>query len=1353
MMLRSIVGSAAGGPRGLRGRRPRLFLHILVVAGCGVTGSAALVTLPATAAAKVVAPANTALPAISGTAKDGQTLSASTGTWSGTAPISYTYQWNRCNASGASCVGITGATAATRTVAAADVGSTLRVGVTAKNSAASTSATSSATAVVQAVAPANTALPAISGTAKDGQTLSASTGTWSGTAPISYTYQWELCDGTGASCAVIVGGTGSTYTLGSFAIGFTVRAQVTASNASSTIVTATSAATPVVTASPPVQSVAPVLSGVAQDTSTLSVDNGTWVGTTPFSYAFQWQTCDSGGANCVDIPGANATTFPLTSTYAGIRLRVTVTVSNSVGSSTYASMPTDAVRQFEDATAGMLDSGFGAGGMASGPGPFSGVWQVVAGVGGQIVAVGGISQSDTDPGSFAVTRYNANGSLDTGFAAGGTASAGFADPNHLGTFAANAVVLKDGSTLAVGNAPDPSASYGSQAFALVRYRSDGSLDQTFGSGGLVTTHFPDGASGAVSVVVQSDGKILVGGDASASNLEFAIARYNANGTLDTSFGSGGLVTRSLGTSSLLAAIAGMALAPDGKVIMAGWADTSTCNCQVIARFNTDGSPDTSFGTGGEVRNGAPNDQGMEAATFGVAVQTDGKIVTTGSSYDPRYLCTVWTTGAPSNDCFSDVAVARLNADGTPDPNFGDHGWVQTYLPSLNTRADQTEAYGQDVTIAPDGDIVVAALHQTSIDNTNPETVILRYLPDGTRDPGLGACGKVTAAAAIPHGLIVTPGGKIVVGLNPYAFTGVSYQLGQYLGGTGAAADGCLLSDFAPEMIYDSQEPYLADSVAEITDDVRVDNYGHVTAPLLHRADGSVLADPLFGQSAYAAQYGYQIQGSFPLTIGNLGSYYGAGFQAPDPAGNTQSGDYIDEPDNYMSDAAYLHAKPGYANHIYGHVVHENGETWLQYWFFYYYNNGVVGVGDHEGDWEMTQVRLNGSYQPDEAVFSEHSYASRCTVGQFERSTGGGPIVYSANGSHASYPHAGTWNTDSPFTDSISPDPSAIPPVWPQVDPITDGSPSWVDWPGMWGASVASGSFGEGSSPPGPKQHSEQWTDPQAWADQAGGCLDRQNVIPTPHVARSVRMRSTSSQRAANSSQAPAPRSAAARLVRLTSARITARRVHVSYRITVPVQQNARWPRLELTVDSPDDNVPPQSVVVAHVRNRGSMILPFKLSSHELWIVRASLFWPRSRSLVVSRLATPRPTTRPPAVGEGPRLAKSTVPCTWRRVSASNLSPSELSDRAGRLAEAGHPARRLRTTKGPGSLMPAHSRRRRSATPHVSESGLSEAARSPTVAALPRVCQGWRPDFGPTRTARDKDVRSPTFIGLRLRVRQ
>jgi hypothetical protein len=180
-------------------------------------------------AAEAAVPSNLVAPKVTGTARDAQTLTSTTGTWSGS-PTSYARQWMRCDGAGANCAAIAGATATTYVLTSADVTKRISVQITAANSSGAKQATSAVTAAVAAVAPANTALPAISGTAKDGQTLASTTGGWSGTTPLTFTRQWRRCDSAGANCASIPGATGSSYVLGSADVSKTIRLILTAAN-------------------------------------------------------------------------------------------------------------------------------------------------------------------------------------------------------------------------------------------------------------------------------------------------------------------------------------------------------------------------------------------------------------------------------------------------------------------------------------------------------------------------------------------------------------------------------------------------------------------------------------------------------------------------------------------------------------------------------------------------------------------------------------------------------------------------------------------------------------------------------------------------------------------------------------------------------------------------------------------------------------------------------------------------------------------------------------------------------------------------------------------------------------------
>jgi hypothetical protein len=235
----------------LQPKRTWKFVGVACLAA--LIATAALVGLSKSAGATTAAaPKNTSPPTISGTAQEGQTLKADPGTWTGSTPMDFSYQWRRCGVGGGNCRNIGNATDNIYTLTSDDVGHRLRVLVTAVNSDGAGTAQSKATDVVKPAppqAPKNTTEPSISGTPKQGQTLTANPGEWSGSKPIQFAYRWRRCDVKGGDCSN-TSVTSQTYLVVSADVGHTLRVLVTASNSVGSSA-AISNATAVVTSSGP----------------------------------------------------------------------------------------------------------------------------------------------------------------------------------------------------------------------------------------------------------------------------------------------------------------------------------------------------------------------------------------------------------------------------------------------------------------------------------------------------------------------------------------------------------------------------------------------------------------------------------------------------------------------------------------------------------------------------------------------------------------------------------------------------------------------------------------------------------------------------------------------------------------------------------------------------------------------------------------------------------------------------------------------------------------------------------------------------------------------------------------------
>ena len=296
----------------------------VLVTAVNDAGSSAPVASAPTSSVTQLPPSNATLPQLSGSERDGQTLTTTIGGWNGTAPLGYDVQWQRCADDGTACADIPGATAWSYVLGGADIGSTVRSEVTASNGAGFAVAVSAPTNTVEESPPANTTVPEVSGAVRDGQTLTAGTGDWTGTDPLTFSYQWQRCDAAGATCADIDGATDPTYTLGAADVAGTVRVIVTASNVAGDD-TSTSPTTETVAPAPPASTTPPAVTGSPVDGQTLTADSGSWTGTGPIAFSYQWQRCSP---TCADIPDATEETYTLGTDDLGSTVRVVVTGDN-----------------------------------------------------------------------------------------------------------------------------------------------------------------------------------------------------------------------------------------------------------------------------------------------------------------------------------------------------------------------------------------------------------------------------------------------------------------------------------------------------------------------------------------------------------------------------------------------------------------------------------------------------------------------------------------------------------------------------------------------------------------------------------------------------------------------------------------------------------------------------------------------------------------------------------------------------------------------------------------------------------------------------------------------------------------
>jgi uncharacterized delta-60 repeat protein len=330
---------------------------------------------------------------------------------------------------------------------------------------------------------------------------------------------------------------------------------------------------------------------------------------------------------------------------------------------------------------------------------------------------GKIIVSGTSGSDFAISRYNTNGTLDATFGTGGKVV------TSIGIYSdgSNSVkVQSDGKIIVVGYSINAAGT--NNDFAIVRYTSLGVLDNTFGTGGIVRSSIGTGSL-AYSLFIQSNGKIVVSGISfNGTYQSFAVARYNSNGTIDNTFGTSGQVITHVGSGNDFPVC--MAQQSDGKIVVAGYTDNASNIDIAVVRYDSLGSIDNAFGTSGIVI--TPIGSGADIANA-MALQPDGKIVVAGWSY---------------NGSSEDFAVVRYDNTGILDPLFGTTGIVTT---SISSFADGARG----IVIQPNGKIVVAGFSRNS-SNTLNNIAIVNYNNDGTLNNFFGSSGTVTTSIGSSH---------------------------------------------------------------------------------------------------------------------------------------------------------------------------------------------------------------------------------------------------------------------------------------------------------------------------------------------------------------------------------------------------------------------------------------------------------------------------------------------------------------------------------------------------------------------------------------------------------------------------
>jgi hypothetical protein len=414
----------------------------------------------------------------------------------------------------------------------------------------------------------------------------------------------------------------------------------------------------------------------------------------------------------------------------------------------------------------------------------------------------------------------------------------------------------------------------------------------------------------------------------------------------------------------------------------------------------------------------------------------------------------------------------------------------------------------------------------------------------------------------------------------------------------------LLFDFRPYVKYDSQEPYGAVEPSAITNLLGWnEDFTEVLYTNSLKRGGRILAQPAYEEWMEEEGIKYSPKGVFSLSLESIGSTYPT-YAPPDESADAEEEDYIDEHnDTHEKDSDGWYSRGN--DFAAGLTRPAEDGLWLEYWFFFYYNNGTLGVDDHEGDWEMIAEHLNGKtgYLPTEVIYSQHSHANACARGEYETEgqapgPGGSPVVYIANGDHALYPEEGEWYSEfAPVHDSIYPDLEEWPSSEVRFSNFNEGTElfeagGWLNWPGEWGGSE--------NSPRGPEFH-ESWEDPTTWAEEAQGCYDNK-------VAEFEERSSRTDTGGARQGL----------LVHIGRIERTGVHVKVAYTLSGPMDGRPSWPRMLVSAGRRNGKSAPRAVIISHLKRSGKIRVPFRLNPKATWKLSLSVVSKHARTRPIAR---------------------------------------------------------------------------------------------------------------------------------------